>query len=444
MTPFLCILFIALLGFAMGLGLILFDNTGDFHDVGAAILAVFNYGMIGEYSDFHVDFSTRYTCAAQADDGTTGRGECSRLNLIALGLFVAMMILVNIVSLNLLIAIMSDSYQAVRENSVLEYAYEKAKLLLNLEITWLPVLAWLRGTHTSEDTGTFPRWLHVLRPLDDDADEAHGDAGAHGGPSHGGGGSHGHGHHGGGSARGGSHADVAALEAKVCEIAQRLRPLEKLGASLGRLEESVQKLAGSQGNEFSAVSSSWHDRMALARSRGKTVADLRTAVPLPANAATQQAREAPAAVSGKELPQPAPIQAGPSVQRERSPSAPRPPPPPSRCSGASARKPGPSDEPLQPPSGEAAGARLSGALQPIHVAASSPRDTDSPAAASVRAYASSPGKRHASDRKVAPYKWLLEQTDPGVVTSTKTPTTASPDANAGGSTPPPGPTPWRP
>ena len=62
---------------------------------------------------------------------------------------------------------MSDSYRLVSENSLLESAYEKAKLLLQLETTWLPALAWLNNQQPGADVEKFPRWLHVLKPVQD-------------------------------------------------------------------------------------------------------------------------------------------------------------------------------------------------------------------------------------------------------------------------------------
>ena len=44
MLPFLIVLFIAIFGFAMGLGIILYNNDGDFSSPLKAIISSFNYG----------------------------------------------------------------------------------------------------------------------------------------------------------------------------------------------------------------------------------------------------------------------------------------------------------------------------------------------------------------------------------------------------------------
>ena len=68
-----------------------------------------------------------------------------------------------IVLLNLLIAIMSDSYAKVRANSYLESQHERAMLLVELEALWLPLLAWARGPGHVYSSEKFPMWLHVLK-----------------------------------------------------------------------------------------------------------------------------------------------------------------------------------------------------------------------------------------------------------------------------------------
>jgi len=226
--PFLVILFIALFGFAMGLGIVLYDNNGDFGSPLQSVMSVFNYGMIGELNDFDSAFIR--PCRGSLD------GSCFVRDYAALVMYFVMMILVQIVSLNLLIAIMSDSYRLVRRNSVLESAYEKAYLLLQLETTWLPALAWLRNVPTSKDLTKFPRWLHVLKPVKDGLDE-----------------------------RVEQHVDLSMAPsmppttasgyqsrtkttqppssidpADVLAIKARLRPLDKLQASVRRLESGLQ------------------------------------------------------------------------------------------------------------------------------------------------------------------------------------------------------------
>ena len=70
--------------------------------------------------------------------------------------FILVMLFVNIVMLNLLIAIMGDSYDKVQENAFLEYRREKARVLMEIEIMMT------KKERKREDY--FPRWLHVLQP----------------------------------------------------------------------------------------------------------------------------------------------------------------------------------------------------------------------------------------------------------------------------------------
>ena len=70
--------------------------------------------------------------------------------------FVVSMIVVPVVLLNLLIALMSDSYERIQDQSDLELQLLQAKTILKIE-EFLPL-----GEKTNEDN--FPRWLHVLVP----------------------------------------------------------------------------------------------------------------------------------------------------------------------------------------------------------------------------------------------------------------------------------------
>ena len=65
---------------------------------------------------------------------------------------------------------MTDSYEKVRGNAVLEATREKAQLILELESTWLPLFSWMARRHRADDAKRFPRWLHVLKPIEDESD----------------------------------------------------------------------------------------------------------------------------------------------------------------------------------------------------------------------------------------------------------------------------------
>ena len=93
--PFLVVLFIALFGFAMGLGIILYDNDGDFGSPFKAILSVFNYGMIGELNDFDFAFSRNSPgCVPPPADEI--HSACREIDSAALLLYFVMMILVQV------------------------------------------------------------------------------------------------------------------------------------------------------------------------------------------------------------------------------------------------------------------------------------------------------------------------------------------------------------
>ena len=92
-------------------------------------------GLYSEFGDVWAVFATKFP---------PGEGGKDQLNWMAIALFQLMMGLVQLISLNLLIAIMTDSYDKVRQNTMLEAMREKAQLVLELESTWLPFAAQLK------------------------------------------------------------------------------------------------------------------------------------------------------------------------------------------------------------------------------------------------------------------------------------------------------------
>jgi hypothetical protein len=72
-------------------------------------------------------------------------------------LFVLYMSAVMIVMLNLLIALMSDSYAAVKAQTEQEFLLERARIIVELERTTM-------GIAELQDDHKFPHWLHILRP----------------------------------------------------------------------------------------------------------------------------------------------------------------------------------------------------------------------------------------------------------------------------------------
>ena len=190
LVPYLVILLVCMLSFAAGLSVLLFNNSrayddGDFASPTFALLSVLNYGLYSEFGDFFDVFSIDF-CEATGETpllppmgNETGGAiprehhgpsmSCSRhLDLPSVLVFNCMMFLVQIVLLNLLIAIMSDSYAKVRENSRLESLHERAMLLAELEAAWLPLLASWFGAERVYSAEKFPMWLHVLKPVEQD------------------------------------------------------------------------------------------------------------------------------------------------------------------------------------------------------------------------------------------------------------------------------------
>jgi len=76
--------------------------------------------------------------------------------LLVKGVFVVSILFLNIIMLNLLIAIMGDSYDRVSESRRLEQLQQKARVLLEVEMTL--------SASKRRDTNLFPRWIHILAP----------------------------------------------------------------------------------------------------------------------------------------------------------------------------------------------------------------------------------------------------------------------------------------
>ncbi len=78
----------------------------------------------------------------------------------AIGAFCLYMFLVPIVTMNLLIAIMGDSYDRVRDNEVVEGRLQKAEVLADMDRTWG---FWL-ARNNAQRNKNYPRCFHVLEP----------------------------------------------------------------------------------------------------------------------------------------------------------------------------------------------------------------------------------------------------------------------------------------
>ena len=82
-------------------------------------------------------------------------------------LFTIFQFFVNIVMLNLLIAIMGDQYDIVQESGHEQFLYAKAGIILEYEMGMSP--------ERKADPALFPEWLQILRPLRDDVEGTGGD-----------------------------------------------------------------------------------------------------------------------------------------------------------------------------------------------------------------------------------------------------------------------------
>jgi len=72
------------------------------------------------------------------------------------------MFLINIVLMNLLIAIVGDIFDQIQESARAQFLYSEAKLIIDFESLLMP-----KG---KADPRKFPQWLQVLKPAADDAE----------------------------------------------------------------------------------------------------------------------------------------------------------------------------------------------------------------------------------------------------------------------------------
>ena len=113
--------------------------------------------MLGDW-----DFET-YEAGTIAVDPETGEFVKTpspwRMNA-AITFFVVFTFVIVVVLLNLLIAIMGDTFDRIRENQELEGRIEKARVLVDIDRSWF----WLIKLLGYEDV-CFPRCLHALVPV---------------------------------------------------------------------------------------------------------------------------------------------------------------------------------------------------------------------------------------------------------------------------------------
>jgi len=135
MGPFLCVIMVLLFGFGMVFK-VLESDVFNFRTYPRSFIQA-TLMMYGEFDGL--------------DDHLTEPGE-HWLTVVMLEL---LLLLVVIVLLNLLIAIMSDTYSEVNANATLEYRLELANIILEVEKS---------SAFSRTDARLFPLWLHILKP----------------------------------------------------------------------------------------------------------------------------------------------------------------------------------------------------------------------------------------------------------------------------------------
>mmetsp|Transcript_36464 Transcript_36464/g.46802 ORF Transcript_36464/g.46802 Transcript_36464/m.46802 type:complete len:1470 (-) Transcript_36464:220-4629(-) len=136
MVPFLGVMVVLLLGYAMVFKVLEVDN--DYfrtYPLSFIQTSLMIYGEFGGLED-HL--------------------EEPQEHVLTIVMFELMLLLVVIVLLNLLIAIMSDAYAEVKQNASLEYRLELANIILEIEKS--KAFAWT-------DARLYPSWVHILKPI---------------------------------------------------------------------------------------------------------------------------------------------------------------------------------------------------------------------------------------------------------------------------------------
>jgi hypothetical protein len=161
-TPFLVVLVVLMIGFAFAFFMLQRgqkQNDSLFVSFPGSSLAVFDMGIMG---DFDVDV---FRLAPNW--------------FIGVPLFVIFIVMVPIVMLNSLIAIMSDTFERVQQNTTAASRQERAKIILELEALLYPaggdessVIQRVICVLLSRKFGTTsPPFLHVLEPKNRDSED---------------------------------------------------------------------------------------------------------------------------------------------------------------------------------------------------------------------------------------------------------------------------------
>lgn len=140
---FILIIALFILGFGFAF-FVLFNESDAFNgedvkyayqNLAYALLSTFNMGVMG---DFSMDMFHN-----------------QEHEVLLLGLFVTNVAIITVIMLNMLIALMSSTYERATEHSAAASKYQRAEILLDIESTM--------STRQRRDPAYFPRYLHVLK-----------------------------------------------------------------------------------------------------------------------------------------------------------------------------------------------------------------------------------------------------------------------------------------
>ena len=152
MKNFVVIQIIFLFGFTMCFMVMLANNEA--FSGGIAFLTGYEM-MLGDW-----DMDNFQAITIQKVNATDVEIPNPVVTSFAIGAFCLYMFLVPIVTMNLLIAIMGDSYDRVRDNEVVEGRLQKAEVLADMDRTWG---FWL-ARNNAQRNKNYPRCFHVLEP----------------------------------------------------------------------------------------------------------------------------------------------------------------------------------------------------------------------------------------------------------------------------------------
>jgi len=138
MIPFLGVMIIIVFGFAMAFKILQVDNE-NFEEFERSMLQV-SLLVYGDFRGFN--------------DILTPEG--SETNALTILFFEWFMLVIVIILLNLLIAIMNDTYSEVSSNATLEHRMQLATIILEVENG---------SSFCRSEMRLYPKWVHMLKPI---------------------------------------------------------------------------------------------------------------------------------------------------------------------------------------------------------------------------------------------------------------------------------------